>query len=150
MADLPEQSQATFAPYEHALRVRYGETDQMGRVHHANFLLYVEEARTRMLSALGMPYAEVERRGVGLVVRDVEIRYRAAALYDDELSILTRVTELRAASVALGYELLRPADGTHIASATTRLACVDLRTAPPEVCLIPTELRQAFRRGQEA
>ena len=134
--------------FEHRLQVRYGETDQMGRVHHANFLLYVEEARTKLLAAAGMPYAQVEREGVGLVVRDVAIRYRSAALYDDVLAIRTRVTDLRSASVELGYEVHRAADETHIASATTRLACVNLRSDPPEVCLLPAALRSAFERAR--
>jgi acyl-CoA thioester hydrolase len=134
--------------HEHRLRVRYGETDQMGRVHHANFLLYLEEARTRMLAELGWPYAQLERDGVGLVVRHVELRYRAAALYDDELAVLTSVRSARGASVELAYEVRRPADGTHLASATTQLACIDLRSRPPEVRLLPDELRRAFERAQ--
>ncbi len=46
-----------FTPFEHEVEVRYGETDQMGVVHHANYLLYFEEGRTRMMTALGLPYA---------------------------------------------------------------------------------------------
>jgi acyl-CoA thioester hydrolase len=133
----------------HRLRVRYAETDQMGRVHHSNYLVYVEEARTRMLAALGLPYDQVEREGLGLVVRDVELRYRAAALYEDELEIATRVSDLRAASVELAYEISRPSDGTHVASARTRLACVDLRSDPPAVCVLSEALRDAFRRARD-
>ena len=54
-------------PFEHRVKVRYGETDQMGVVHHANHLLYLEEARTEYLASLGYPYPEVERSGIGRV-----------------------------------------------------------------------------------
>ena len=66
------------SPFEHRLRVRYGETDQMGVVHHPNYLHYMEEARTAYLAALGRPYSELERGGVGLVVRRVELRFGEA------------------------------------------------------------------------
>ena len=55
------------------LHVRYGETDQMGVVHHASFISYLEEARTRFMEARGQSYAELERAGVGLPVRSLSI-----------------------------------------------------------------------------
>src|SRR5215203_5845861 len=86
-------------PHEHRLRVRYAETDQMGVVHHANYLLYVEEARTRLMSERGCSYAELERAGWGLPVRRVEVRYRAPALYVEKLVVPTRVTLLPATTL---------------------------------------------------
>jgi acyl-CoA thioester hydrolase len=69
--------------YEHLLRVRYGETDQMGVVHHANYLLYMEEARTAFMASVGCSYGGLERDGIGLPVRRTEVRYRASARYED-------------------------------------------------------------------
>src|SRR5580765_3234482 len=70
--------------HEHRLRVRYAETDQMGVVHHANYLLYLEESRTRMMAELGCSYAELEQSGWALPVRRTELRFRAPAYYDEE------------------------------------------------------------------
>lgn len=126
------------APFVHRLRTRYGETDQMGRIHHANFLLYLEEARTRMLAHAGVPYGELERQGVGLVVRSVELRFRAAALFDQELEIEVRVDALKGASLTLGYEIRCGAEW--LVSASTQLACVDLAARPAAVRALPEPL----------
>ena len=85
--------------YDHTLRVRYVETDQMGVVHHSNYLLYLEEARTAFMASLGYPYSEMERGGMGLAVRKVALRFKSSAAYEDELCVRTRVDKLGAASV---------------------------------------------------
>jgi acyl-CoA thioester hydrolase len=136
------------AEYVHRLRTRYGETDQMGRIHHANFLIYLEEARTRMLAAAGVPYNELERQGVGLVVRSVELRYRAAARFDQELDISVWVEALRGASLTLAYEV-RCADEL-LVSASTQLACVDLSRPGAPVRLLPAEIARGLRAAQQA
>ena len=69
--------------FEHTTRVRYAETDQMGVVYHGNYLVYMEEGRTLMMESLGLPYAELERRGFGLVVRKAALRFRAPARYGE-------------------------------------------------------------------
>jgi len=127
--------------HEHRLHVRYAETDQMGVAHHASYLVYLEEGRTRMMEERGCSYAEMERSGVGLPVRRVELRYRAPARYGDELAVRTRVVSLRAASIVFEYEIVRPADGARIATATTELACVDLRAAERSVIPLPERVR---------
>ena len=105
-------------PFEHRVKVRYGETDQMGVVHHANHLLYLEEARTEYLASLGYPYPEVERSGIGLPVRGLEVRYRSPALYGDELVVELGVDSVRAASVRFTYRLSRADGGEAVADAT--------------------------------
>lgn len=127
---------------EHRLQVRYGETDQMGVVYHANYLVYFEEGRTRLMEALGLPYAELERRGFGLVVRKAGLRYRAPARYADHLLVRTRVARTGAASVEFEYQVLRAADGVRLADGSTELACVDLRQDQRPVCMLPDELRR--------
>lgn len=126
--------------HEHRLRVRYGETDQMGVVYHANYLVYMEDGRTRLMAARGCSYAEIERQGWGLVVRKAALRYRAPARYDEELRVRTRVERLGAASVTFAYEVDRPADGVRLAEGSTELACVRL-DAGARPCMLPEPLR---------
>jgi acyl-CoA thioester hydrolase len=133
--------------HEHRLRVRYAETDQMGVAHHAGYLVWLEEARTRMMASLGCSYAEMEARGFGLPIRRVELRYRASARFDEELVVRTRVSQVRAASVSFEYEIARAADGARIATAWTELACVDLRSPERKVCPLPEDLRQLLGQG---
>lgn len=113
-------------PYEHRLRVRYAETDQMGVVHHANYLLYFEEARTRLMDELGCSYASLEREGIGMPVRRTELRYWSGAVYDEELVVLTTVGRMRAASVTFHYEILRLPSRERVATGSIELACVHL------------------------
>lgn len=140
----PDPSPDGGTGYTSRHRVRYADTDQMGVVHHANYLAYLEEARTDFMEALGWPYAEIERAGWGLVVRSVSLRYRAPAHYGDTLQVTTRVAEMRRASVLFEYEVRRA--GTLLAEATTELACVRLdRDRRPAA--LPPEL---VRRLEEA
>jgi acyl-CoA thioester hydrolase len=131
-------------PHEHRLRVRYGETDQMGVVHHANYLLYFEEGRTRMMADLGAPYADVEKQGWALPVRKVQMRFRQSARYDDELIVRTRVGRVGAASVEFLYDIVAAHSGQVLASGSTELACIDLRTPERRVAMLPESLRRLF------
>lgn len=117
----------TGSAHEHRLHVRYAETDQMGVVYHANYLVYMEEGRTRLMAERGFPYDEIERAGNALVVRRADVRYRAGARYGDEIVVRTRVAGVRAASVTFTYELERGSDGQLLATGSTELCCVDLR-----------------------
>jgi len=128
-------------PHEHHLHVRYAETDQMGVVYHANYLVYMEEGRTRMMAARGLPYHELERQGWALVVRKAELRYRAAARYGDEILVRTWVERVGGASIRFRYELERAGAGELLATGTTELACVDLGTEGRPPTMLPEELR---------
>lgn len=127
--------------FEHRLQVRYGETDQMGVVYHANYLVYFEEGRTRLMESFGLPYAELERRGFGLVVRKAALRYRAPARYAEELIVRTWIDKVGGASVSFAYEVQRASDRQKLAEGSTELACVDLSRPERPVCLLPEELR---------
>src|SRR5881628_4271312 len=72
------------------LRVRYPEVDAMGYLHHSRFFQYFEIGRVELLRSMGHSYADLERQGVFFVVTKAEIRYRAPARYDDELTLITR------------------------------------------------------------
>lgn len=128
-------------PFEHRVRVRYAETDQMGVVYHAHYLVYMEEGRTRMMESLGFRYGELEARGVGLAVHRAEVEYRAPALYDEWLVVRTRVARVRSASIAFTYEIAREADGTRLATGRTELACLALDRKPRTVQTLPEDVR---------
>lgn len=136
--------------YEHRLKVRYGETDQMGVVHHANYLLYLEEARTEYMAHLGCPYRLVEESGVGLPVRRVEVRHRAPAFYEEELVVQVTIARVKAASVSFTYEVTRATDGTAVASAMVELACVDLGGGTRKPRMLPDELRRLLENATQA
>ncbi len=95
---------------EARLRVRYAETDQMGVVYYANYLVWMEIGRVELCRALGFNYRDMEREdGIYLAVAEAQCRYRAPARYDDEVVVKTWVEEANRRMVTFGYEL-RTAD----------------------------------------
>jgi acyl-CoA thioester hydrolase len=120
------------------LRVRYPEVDAMGYLHHSRYLQYFEMGRVELLRQLGFSYADLERQGVFFVVVKAEVRYRAPARYDEELTLLTRVTRQTHVRYDHAYELRR--GDTLLAEATTTIACVDREG---QVRQIPEELLSA-------
>src|SRR2546421_12954680 len=92
---------------EITIRVRYAETDRMGLLHHANYLVYFEQARTELLRSLGVAYKDLEDQGYLLVLTKVEVRYRSPARYDDLLTVRTTVVRTTAVRIDHRYELLR-------------------------------------------
>jgi len=100
--------------------VRYAETDQMGVVYHANYLVWFEIGRTNLLRELGFDYKRMEaEQDTGVVVVDAHLRYKAPARYDDELLIQTRVASLRRHVVQFAYEVTRESDGVLLATGET-------------------------------
>lgn len=97
---------------EARLRVRYAETDQMGVVYHANYLVWFEVGRVEMLRSLGIPYQRLEQEfGCMIAVVGAELRYRAPARYDDEIAVRTRLIAMRGSVMKIGYEVVRVSDG---------------------------------------
>jgi acyl-CoA thioester hydrolase len=105
------------------IRVRYAETDRMGLLHHANYLIYFEQARTELLRSKGLTYKDVEDQGYLLVLTKVEVRYKRPARYDDLLTIRTIVERTTAVRIDHRYEVYR--DNELVAEASSTLACVD-------------------------
>ena len=105
------------------IRVRYAETDRMGLLHHANYLVYFEQARTELLRARGIAYKDLEDQGYFLVIAKAELKYRSPAHYDDVLTIRTTVTRTTPVRLEHCYEVFR--DGALICEGATTLACVD-------------------------
>jgi len=105
------------------IRVRYAETDRMGLLHHANYLVYFEQGRTELLRQMGRSYRDVEDQGFFLVLVKIEVRYRLPARYDDLLTLRTTVVRTTPVRVEHRYEVLR--DGQLLAEGSSTLACVD-------------------------
>jgi acyl-CoA thioester hydrolase len=106
--------------HETLVRVRYSETDKMGFVYHANYLVWFEIGRTEFCRSRGFSYHDMEENeNAFLVVAESYCRYKAPAYYDDELIVRTHITELRRRSLRFGYEIARLADGKVIAEGET-------------------------------
>ncbi len=105
---------------ETRVRVRYQETDQMGVVYHANYLVWFEVGRVELLRQRGMSYRDVElEEGCGLAVVEATARYKVPARYDDELTIETRVVMARGPVVRFAYRILRVDDGVLLCEGET-------------------------------
>ena len=87
------------------LRVRYGETDQMGYVYYGNFAQYLEVGRVEAMRGVGMSYREMEERGIMLPVSEFTIKYYSPARYDDELIITTSIISVKGARLHFDYEI---------------------------------------------
>lgn len=96
------------------IRVRYAETDQMGVVHHAVYPVWFEVGRSDLMRARGLSYADIEARGLYLMLSGLEVGYRRAARYDELLTLETQVEEARSRRVVFAYRLLRPGDGGEV------------------------------------
>jgi acyl-CoA thioester hydrolase len=132
------------APHVSEVRVRYAETDQMGVVYHAEYLVWCEVGRTDFIRALGLPYAELERRGTALAVAEATIRYHAPARYDDRVHVETRLVDVRSRAITFDY-LIRNADsGERLATARTVLVSLD---PSGKLTPMPTEIRDLLQRA---
>ena len=105
-------------------RVRYSETDQMGVVYHANYLVWCEIGRTEFLRARGATYRDVEAGGVSLAVVEASVRYHAPARYDDVVRVTTTLVETRSRAITFEYLIAHAEQGTRFASARTMLVCL--------------------------
>lgn len=118
-------------------------------VHHASYLVYMEEGRTSLMRVLGFPYDDVERRGFAMAVRKAEVRYRVAARYGDEIIVKTRVERFRGASIQYESEIVRAGDGELLATGSVEVACLRLdggfRPTP-----LPDDIRRALEQHFEA
>ena len=96
---------------EARVRVRYAETDQMGVVYHANYLVWFEVGRVEFIRQIGLDYKLMEQdEGALIAVIEVRARYKAPARYDDELAVRTRLAGVRGGIVRFGYQVVRVAD----------------------------------------
>jgi acyl-CoA thioester hydrolase len=116
---------------ETRLRVRYAETDQMGVVYHANYLVWMEVGRVEYWRAAGLRYRDMEREdGVLLVVAEANCRYRSPAVYDEEVLVRTRMAESNPRLVRFDYELVSAEDGRTLATGYTKHVFCDRNKRP--------------------
>ncbi len=104
-------------------RARYAETDAMGVVHHAVYPVWFEMGRSDFMREAGVPYTEVEARGYYLMLSGLSVRYHSAARYDDQLTLNTRVSEVRSRTCIIQYELRRGEE--LLATGETQHICTD-------------------------
>jgi acyl-CoA thioester hydrolase len=130
---------------EITIRVRYAETDRMGLLHHANYLVYFEQGRTELLRARGLSYRDLEDQGYLLVLTRIQVRYRSPARYDDLLTLRTTVVRTTSVKIEHRYELLR--DGVLLAEGQSTLGCVDRQGRVQMLPTLLTEENQPGERG---
>jgi acyl-CoA thioester hydrolase len=107
------------------VRVNYSETDQMGVVYHARYLVWLDIARTEHLRLAGMSYRELEEAGLRLAVSEVSVRYRRPARYDDPVRVRCWVRDLASRRIDFGYAVEHAGDGRLLATAFTSLLALD-------------------------
>ena len=123
------------------LRVRYADTDQMGVVYYANYLVWFEVGRTEWLRHTGWSYREMEEDGVALPVIEAHCAYRQPLRYDDEVEIATRAVLVTPVRIRFDYDVTRAADGIPSASGHTVHAAIDAAGKP---CRLPPRVRELF------
>ena len=141
----PDDVDALNEWHETLLRVRYAETDKMGVVYHANYLVWCEIGRTELIRALGgVSYAQLEAEGVLLAVAELSIRYHGAARYDNMIRVRTSLADARSRSVTFEYLITNAETGDRLASAKTVLVSLG-RDGRPVV--MPEHLRTRLAQG---
>ncbi|MEZ4620715.1 MAG: thioesterase family protein [Caldilineaceae bacterium] len=106
--------------------VRFAETDAMGVVHHAAYIVWLEMGRVAWLQAAGVPYTEVAASGHHFAVTGIHANYRASSAFGDRLRLDTRLQKLRSRQIEFGYELYHGVSGVLLITATSEHICVDL------------------------
>ncbi len=125
------------------LDVRYYETDQMGIVHHSNYIRYFECGRTAMLKELGLPLEKIEEAGVMLPVVSVECRYKVPAKLGDTLKVVSIINESPRAKLVIRNEIFNPA-GLLVCEGEVLLGFIDSHTRRPVRC--PKALADIFEK----
>jgi acyl-CoA thioester hydrolase len=127
---------------EISLRVNYSETDQMGVVYHARYVVWLDMARTEHLRQAGMSYKEVEAMGVRLAVGELAIRYRQPARYDDQVRVRCWVRELGSRRILFGYAIEHAETNLLLATATTAMFSINAEQRPTR---LPGEVMRLLR-----
>ena len=123
------------------LRVHYAETDKMGVVYYANYLVWFEVARADLLRSLGWTYREMEFAGVSLPVIEAHCEYHRPARYDDDIEVRTEGRMLSPVRMQFDYRVILRSDATPVASGHTVHAALDPTGRP---CRLPQRIREVF------
>lgn len=128
--------------FEHNLEVRYYETDQMGIVHHSNYIRYFECGRMAMLKEVGLPMHKVEEAGIMMPITAVECRYKVPARLGDTLRILTSINEMPKARLTVNTEIYNQ-NGQLVSEGSVTMGFIDSVTRRPMRC--PQMLLDVFK-----
>lgn len=123
------------------IRVRYAETDQMGFVYYGNYAQYLELGRVAAMKKAGVSYRKLEEEGIGLPVREMKIKYLKAALYDDEIEVITQIKEMPDRLIIFEYQIKRGEE--LLIEAETTLFFMDKATK--KVIRIPEEMKDQLK-----
>jgi acyl-CoA thioester hydrolase len=127
------------------LRVRYAETDQMGVVYYANYLVWMEVGRVELCKARGFNYRDMEAGdGVFLAVAEAHCQYRFPARYDDEVVVKTWIEKVTSRMVTFAYEMRRAEDSRRLATGYTRHVFVSRAMRPTH---LPQKYHALFGLG---
>lgn len=139
-ANLPKEGALQGDTHRFPIRVYYEDTDAAGIVYYANYLKFIERARTEMMRLYGVEHEKARQSGgIAFIVRRCEIEYVAPARLDDELVVETRIKELGGATILLSQDVLR--DGAMLVRATVLVACIGAQGRPVR---LPAELRSSL------
>jgi len=119
--------------HETEIRVRYGETDQMGIVYHGNYAQYLEIGRIEWLRNLGISYKKMEERGIMLPVISLSINYKKSARYDDVIYVKTQLSKAPTATIEFDFEILNESREI-LTYAKVKLAFINMKTNRPTRC----------------
>ena len=129
-------------PHQTRIRVRYAETDQMGVVYYANYMVWMEVARVEYCKALGFRYKDMELEdGVLLAVVEAQCRYLYPARFDDEVIVETRIADANSRIVSFGYEMRLAEGDRRVATGSTRHIFCNREMKPVR---LPVKYRKAF------
>jgi len=132
--------------FDYTLRTRYAETDQMGVVYYGNYPQYLELGRVEWLRAIGLTYKEMEAEGIMMPVVSLQIQYKKPALYDELITIRTKLKDLPSTKIEFDYEILNE-KGELLSTANTILVFVDAKTFRPVRC--PEKVLDLIRGTRE-
>ena len=126
-------------------RVRYAETDQMGVVYYANYLIWFEIGRSEFCRRHGFEYRDMEQQdGLYIIVAEASCRYKSPAHYDDEIEVRTCLRAVRNRVLVFGYEIYRSSDRRLLAEGETTHVIVD---RAGRACSLPAKYRELFAAG---
>lgn len=128
-------------------RVSYGETDAMQVVYHAEYIHFFERSRGELCRVCGLSYAEIEKAGFMLPVKEVQCRYRSPARYDDAIFIHAMISEIRRASIRFEYEIWDEGKKTLLCTGMSLHAFTDRNVRP---VAIPGWIKESFLRQKPA
>lgn len=128
--------------FTHKLRIRYGETDQMGYCYYGNYAQFFEIGRVETLRSLGISYKAMEESGIMLPVAEMTVKYIKPTFYDDLISIKTTISKTPSVKIEFNYEIFNEKNEL-LTTAYTKLVFVNKENMKPIYC--PEALLEKFK-----